>query len=326
MATAVSTSTEDDDVKAAVLDEVGRSPRFGDFPEPEPEQGQVVVEVAAAAVHHLDLAKASGAFYTGPPAVPSVPGSDGVGRTADGRRVFFESPIAPHGSWAERTVVSAAGLLDLAEAVDDVTAAALGNTGLAAWLALSWRARLRPGETVLVLGATGALGSIAVQAAKAQGASRVIAADREPDRLERARERGADATAMLAPGTDFLAELQGAVGEQGVDVIIDPLWGEPALAAMRVAAHGARHIQIGNSAAPTMELPAGVIRAARCQILGFAIFAVPIEARRQAYLQLTDHVAAGTISVDLMPIPLADVADAWELQQRGASAKLVLTP
>ena len=164
-------------MKAAVLVEVGAPPRFGDFAEPEPSKGQIVVEVAAAGVHHLDLAKASGSFYLGPPAVPCVVGSDGVGRTADGRRVFFDAPVAPYGSWAQRALISAAALMEVADEVDDVTAAALGNTGLAAWLALSWRARLQPGESVLVLGATGAVGSVAVQAAKAQGASYVIAAD-----------------------------------------------------------------------------------------------------------------------------------------------------
>jgi NADPH:quinone reductase-like Zn-dependent oxidoreductase len=313
-------------VKAAVLLELGAPPRFDDFPEPHPAEGQLVVEVAAAAVHHLDLARASSSFYAGPLPVPSVVGSDGVGRTADGHRVFFEAPVAPFGSWAQRTLVSAAGLLEPAEAVDDVTAAALGNTGLAAWLALSWRAQLRPGESVLVLGATGALGSVAVQAAKAQGASRVIAADRDPDRLQRSRERGADATVVLAPESDSFAALRDAVGEQGVDVIIDPLWGEPALAAMRVAADGARHVQIGNSAAPTIELPATLIRSAACQILGFSVVRAPLAVRREAYRRLTEHVAEEAISVDVTRVPLAAVASAWEQQRQGATTKLVLTP
>ena len=150
-----------------MLVEVGAPPRFSDFAEPEPGEGQIEVEVAAAGVHHVNLARASGSFYIGRPVVPSVVGSDGVGRTAEGRRVFFDAPVAPYGSWAQRALVSAAALVDVADGVDDVTAAALGNTGLAAWLALSWRARLQPGESVLVLGATGAVGSIAVQAAKA---------------------------------------------------------------------------------------------------------------------------------------------------------------
>lgn len=316
-----------ENMKAAVLDELGAPPRFGDFAEPEPGTGQVVVEVAAAGVHHLDLAKATGAMHTGPPpAVPSVVGSDGVGRTADGRRVYFDTPVGPYGSWAQRTLVPEADLLDVAAGVDDATAAALGNTGLAAWLALSWRARLQPGESVLVLGATGAVGSVAVQAAKAQGASHVIAVDRNLDRLQRARQRGADATVVLTPGVDLPAAFRQAASAHGIDVIIDPLWGEPALAAMQAAAPGARHVQIGNSAGAAMTLPAAVVRAAELEILGFAIFRVPPQARRAAYRSLTERAARGEISVDVIRVPLTEVASAWEQQQQGAAAKLVLTP
>jgi NADPH:quinone reductase-like Zn-dependent oxidoreductase len=313
-------------MKAAVLLELGAPPRYDQFTDPEPGAGQVVVEVAAAGVHHVDLARASGTFYTGPPPIPSVVGSDGVGRTADGRRVFFEAPMPPYGSWAQRTLVSEEDLLTPADGVDDVTAAALGNTGLAAWLALSWRARLQPGESVLVLGATGALGTVAVQAAKVLGAAHVIAVDLDPDRLRRAHERGADATVALTGDADLASAIREAAGPRGVDVIIDPLWGEPALAAMRAAAPGARHVQIGQAAGVTVSLPAPVIRSIGLQILGFAIFHAPVEVRREAYLALTEQVARGNIHVDVTRMPLDDVATAWELQKQGAPTKLVLTP
>ncbi|HTJ31716.1 MAG TPA: zinc-binding alcohol dehydrogenase family protein [Dactylosporangium sp.] len=313
-------------MKAAVLDDVGVPPHFGDFAEPEPGEGQVVVNVAAAAVNHLDLAKASGSFYTGPPPIPSVVGSDGVGRTAHGRRVYFDAPVAPYGSWAQRTLVPETDLLDVAAGVDDATAAALGNTGLAAWLALSWRARLQPGESVLVLGATGAVGSVAVQAAKSLGASHVIAAARNPDRLQWARQHGADAAVVLAPGTDLPAAFRQAAGDHGIDVIIDPLWGEPALAAMQAATPGARHVQIGASTGPTINLPATVIRSAELEILGFVVFRVPLQARRDAYRSLTERAALGEIAVDVIRLPLAKVASAWEQEQHGAHARLILTP
>ena len=312
-------------MKAAVLTETGTTPACADFPDPQPSDGHVVVDVTAAGVHHLDLAKASGA-YGAPGTMPYVIGADGVGRTADGRRVFFTSPITPHGSWAERTLVAEQDLLDLAEGVDDVTAAALGNTGLAAWLALTWRAHLQPGENVLVLGATGALGSVAVQLAKALGAATVVAADRDPDRLARSRERGADATVAITPDADLVGAFRSAAGERGFDVIIDPVWGEPALAALHVAARGARHIQIGQSAAATIELPASIVRGARLEILGFAHVDPPVEVRRDAYLKLTELAASGALTVDTMALPLTDCERAWELQQQGAPSKLVLTP
>jgi NADPH:quinone reductase-like Zn-dependent oxidoreductase len=311
-------------MKAAVLTSTGTAPSYADFPAPTSAAGQVVLDVTAAAVHHLDLTMASGA-YGAPTTVPYVIGADGVGRTDDGRRVFFIAPVSPHGSWAERTLVPEENLLDLADGIDDVTAAALGNTGLAAWLALTWRANLQPGETVLVLGATGALGSVAVQIAKALGAGRVIAADRDPDRLARAAGNGADATVTIGPDTDLIAAFKAAAGNHGVDVIIDPIWGEPALAAMHAAAHRARHIQIGQSAGATIELPAHIVRGARLEILGFAHLDPPVQTRRQAYLKLTELAAVGALRVDTLALPLPELDKAWHLQLQGAPAKLVLT-
>lgn len=312
-------------MKAAVLTQAGTMPEYADFPEPQAISGHVVVDIAAAGVHHLDLAKASGAFGN-PGTLPYVIGADGVGRTSTGRRVFFTAPISPYGSWAERTLVPEQELLDLSDDIDDVTAAALGNTGLAAWLALTWRANLQPGQNVLVLGATGALGSVAVQLAKALGAATVLAVDRDSDRLALSRQRGATDTVTITPDTDLVEAFRNTVDGRGFDVIIDPVWGEPALAAMRVAARGARHIQIGQSAAPTIELPADIIRAARLELLGFAHVDPPAEIRRNAYLKLTGLAATGALNVDTTVLPLADCQQAWEIQQQGSPRKLVLTP
>jgi NADPH:quinone reductase-like Zn-dependent oxidoreductase len=310
---------------AAVLRTHGDPPEYGEFPDPTPGQGETVVDVAAAGVHHLDLAKASGAFYTGPPPLPSVAGSDGVGRTADGRRVFFDETVSPYGSWAEQALVPAASLLDVAEGVDDALAAALGNTGLAAWLSLSWRAQLQPGETVLVLGATGALGDATVQAAKALGAGRVVAVGLEHDRLEVLRGRGADAAVELGAQDDLAAAFREATAG-GADVTIDALWGDPAVAALKAAAHGARHIQLGHMAGVDAVIPATAVRAAAIDIRGFAVFHAPVEVRRDAYRALTEHAARGEITIDVEPMPLADVQIAVRRQRAGAGSKLVLIP
>ena len=311
-------------MKAAVLKQQGTPPQFGDFREPEPTPHQVVIEVLAAGVHHVDVLKGSGAL-TPSPATPYVVGSDGVGVTPDGRRVFFDAPVAPFGSWAQRTLVAEDCLLEVADKVDNLTAAALGNTGLAAWLALSWRARLQAAESVLILGAAGALGSIAVQAAKVQGAAHVIAADRHADRLRRAHEHGADATVVIDDG-DLVPRLLEAAGAHGIDVIIDPLWGEPALAAMKAASPGARHIQLGDAAATMVDLPGVVLRSSELHIMGFRYFDTPPAERHVAYRMLTEHAAEGEISVDVIPMSLDAVESAWQEQQRGARAKLVLVP
>lgn len=308
---------------AAVLSEVGGRPQFAQFEDPVATEGSVVVQVAAAGVNHLDIAKASGGFYLGPPTVPSVLGSDGVGHLDDGRRVFFDTTISPFGAWAQRSLVPVASLLAVSDAVDDAVAAALGNAGLAGWLSLDWRARLQPGETVMVLGATGAMGSAAVQIAKILGAKRVVGVDVDPDRL--ADLRGADATVALGSGDDFVTELRDAT-EGGADVIIDPLWGEPAHAAMKAARHGARHIQIGTMAGTDLALPAATVRSKAIDLLGFAIFHAPLPVRQDAYLRMTAHAAKGDITANLERVPLRDIQAAWERQKAGAGTKLVLIP
>jgi len=312
-------------VKAAVLRQHGAPPAYGDFEDPAAGPGQAVVEVSAAGLHHLVLAKASGNFYTGPPPLPSVVGSDGVGRLAGGRRVFFDGTVAPHGPMAERTVVAEDRLWDVAEGVDDAVAAALGNTGLAAWLALEHRARLQHGETVLVLGATGALGSVAVQAARVLGAGRVVAAARGSERLDRLRDRGADAIVALDRGGDLADALREAAGG-GPDVVIDALWGEPALAAMRSAGRGARHVQLGHTAGATLDVPAPVLRAAGLNLLAFAYFQAPAGVQREGYARLTQAAADGRIEVDLERVPLSEIGAAWERQQGGPGSKLVVVP
>ena len=312
-------------MRAAVLHEHGGTPRYGEFDEPARADG-VVVEVAAAGLHHLDLHKATGTYYTGPPPLPSVVGTDGVGRLPDGRRVYFDRTLAPYGSMCERTLVPEEAMLEVADGVDDAVAAALGNTGLAAWLALTWRAELRPGETVLVLGATGAVGTIALQVAKILGAGRVIAAALADERLPRLRELGPDAIVELDRVEDLAGALRDAAPD-GVNVTIDLLWGEPGLAAMQAAARFARHVEIGSVAEGELVLPAALIRSLSLDVRGFSVAHPPVEVRREGYLRLTALAARGEITVDFEPVPLEDIAGAWERQRRAAGGpKLVIVP
>jgi NADPH:quinone reductase-like Zn-dependent oxidoreductase len=312
-------------VKAAVLHEHGATPRFEDFPDPGPTPGSVVVELAAAALHHLDLHKATGTFYMGPPPLPSVVGTDGVGRLEDGRRVYFDGALAPYGSMGERAPVPPGELIDVPDGIDDVRAAALGNTGIGAWLAVAWRSRLEPGETVLVLGATGAVGNVAVQAAKLLGAGRVVAAARPSERLARLLERGADAIVELGDDDPAAAFRDAAGGD--VDVTIDTLWGEPALAAIRVAARGARHVAVGQLAGLELRLPAPAVRSVSLDLYGYSIAHPPIEVRRDGYHRLADLVARGDVVIDIERVPLEQVAAAWERQQTATGGvKQVLVP
>ena len=214
----------------------------------------------------------------------------------------------------------------MADGVDDAVAAALGNTGLGAWLALDWRAGLRRGETVLVLGATGAVGNVAVQAAKLLGAGRVVAAALADKRLDAMLERGADVVVELDGPGDLVERFRQAAGG-GVDVTIDALWGEPALAAMGAASRFARHVEIGQVAGAEIVLPAPLVRSTSLDIRGFSVAHPPVEVRRDGYLRLTEHAARGEITVDLELLPLEDVAVAWERQRRAMGGpKLVIVP
>jgi NADPH:quinone reductase-like Zn-dependent oxidoreductase len=310
-------------MKAAVLRELG-VPEFGEFPEPHAQDGQAVVEVLAAGLNPVDVSISAGRFYAGIPPLPSVTGREGVG-VLDGKRVYFDTPVPPFGSMAQRALIDPAATYELPDGLDDGVAIALGIAGLAAWLSLDWRAQLKPGEHVLVLGASGVLGQIAVQAAKHLGAARVIAAARSAAGLERASARGADAVVRLDDASDLAAELS-AAGEGRIDVVIDPLFGEPLAAAVQAASFAARIVTLGSSAGQTVTLPSAAIRGKMLQIMGHTNFAAPPEVRRDAYVRMARLASEGELAVDAERIPLADVRAAWDKLAAGVHHKIVLVP
>lgn len=261
-------------MKAAVLREYG-VPEPGEFDEPSigPDAGseQGIVEVLAAGVNPVDVSICAGRFYAGKPPLPCVAGREGVG-ILDGRRVYFDAPITPYGSMAQRTLIDLSSTYAVPSGVDDGVAVALGISGLAAWLALTWRAQLKEGEHVLVLGASGVVGQIAVQAAKVLGAARVVAAARSTEGLEHSLELGADATVSLG-GSEDLAGALSEAGEGRIDVIVDPVFGEPFTAALNAASFGARIVQLGASGGAETRISSAAIRGKMLVIMGHANFA-----------------------------------------------------
>ncbi|MDX6625301.1 MAG: hypothetical protein QOE56_290 [Solirubrobacterales bacterium] len=312
---------------AAVLHEYG-TPRFDEFPDPVAGPGEVVLDVLAAGLNPVDVSKAAGTFYAGKPPLPSVAGSEGIGRIGgEGPRYYFDQPVAPYGSMAERTLVRADGLIEVPEGIADGAAVAFGIAGLAGWLPLTWRTRLEPGETVLVLGATGVAGQLAVQAATLLGAGRVVAAGRSAERLARARERGADAAVAIGEleGERLTAAFRDAAGGD-VDVVVDLLWGMPAAAALDALGPAGRLIQFGQSAGATATLPSSSIRGRLAEILGHTNSLAPLDVRAAAFRTMVEHAAAGRIVVDVEELPLWDVEEAWAKQRAGTGHKLVLVP
>ena len=313
-------------MRAAVLREYGRPPRAEDWEDPgEAGQGQAVIEVAAAGLNPVDIAISSGTFYGGSPPLPYVVGREGVGKLADGRRVYFDGPVAPHGSVAQRSLIDEASAIELPDGLDEQLAVAFGIAGLAAWLALDWRAQLRSGETVLVLGASGVVGQIGVQAARLLGAGRVVAAARSQEGLDRARALGADATVQIG-AVDDLADALREAARGGFDVVLDPLWGEPAVAATQAVNPGARLVNLGQSAGASASIASAAVRGKLMAILGHSNFMAPPEVKRAASSTMADHGARGELGVEVEAVALERVDEAWERQRSGPHHKLVIVP
>jgi NADPH:quinone reductase-like Zn-dependent oxidoreductase len=315
-------------MRAAIVNEIGKPPSPGEWPEPERGESEALIQVTGAALNPVDLSTAAGRFYGGVPEVPYVAGSEGSGTVLEGERLERGTRVRFNvgGSLAERVVAPEAELFDVPRGMDDKLAAALGTAGLTAWLALEWRALLQQGETVLVLGATGAVGRFAVQSAKALGAGRVVAAARDAEQLETVKEQGADATVTIGHGEDDARAMREACGDDGPDVVIDPLWGEPARAASEAAARRARFVQVGQTAGPEATLTSNAVRGKMLSILGFALPQLPFELKRDAWTRLTEEVAAGRVTIDVEEIPLDGIAEAWERQERYPHRKLVVVP
>jgi NADPH:quinone reductase-like Zn-dependent oxidoreductase len=312
-------------MRAAILHEYGTTPALGEFDEPEPAEGQVVADVLAAGLNPVDLRRASGTFYGRVPPVPCVAASEGVARLPDGRRVYFDPPVEPYGSLAERTLLDASTTFDVPEGLEEGVAVALGIAGLAGWLALEWSAKLREGETVLVLAASGTVGLIAVQAARILGAGRIVAAARSREGLAAAERAGADATVALGEVDDLTEALEEA-GGGGFDVIVDPLWGEPGVAALKTANRFGRHVALGQSAGAEATITNADVRGTPMTIVGHTNYAVPLEDRRAAYERMAAHAAAGELQIAYEEVPLDDVQAAWERQAAGPGVKLVVVP
>ena len=242
-----------------------------------------------------------------------------------GRRVYFADPPAPHGALAERTLLDPGAVYDVPDGVDDGVAVALGIAGLAGWLALEWSAKLREGETVLVLGASGTVGQVAVQAAKLLGAGRVVAAGRNREALDRAIELGADATVVLGEADDLVEAFKEATGG-GIDVTVDPLWGDPAVAAIKAANRFARHVALGQSAGIEATIGSPDVRNKAVSIVGHTNYAIPGEDLRAAYERMAGHAAAGELTADYERVALDDAPAAWERLRSGPGSKLVIFP
>lgn len=317
-------------MKAAIVQQAGAGPVYGEFADPVAVAGGHLIDVTASAISQLTRGRASGTHYSSANTFPFVPGVDGVGRTEDGSRVYFALPQAPYGGMAERTLVPAERCLALPDGLDDVTAAAIANPGMSSWGGLHDRAKLRKGETVLINGATGTSGRLAVQVAKYLGAARVIATGRNVAVLQELAAAGADVTIPLVEDADALEQSFKPHFAEGVDVVLDYLWG-PSAERMLIAAAKAgpearpiRFVQVGSVSALDIKLPGAVLRSSAIELMGSGIGSIPLARLVAVIGELLQAAVPGGFTIATRSMPLADVAQAWTVTD--SVARTVLIP
>lgn len=312
-------------MKAAIVTGPGMTPIYGDFDEPPAKEGEERIAVTASALSQLTKGRASGSHYSASGRFPTIPGVDGVGRTADGHRVYFVLPEAPFGAMAEYVTIRRARCIPLPEGLDDVTAAAIANPGMSSWAALKERACLVAGENVLIHGATGVAGRLAVQIAKYMGAKKVIAAGRNAQALEELRALGADATvSLLLPPEELEAAFREQFAGDGVHVVLDYLWG-PSAETLIVAAAKAdreeipvRYVNIGSMAGAEIKLPAAALRSTDLKLMGSGIGSVPVAGLLGSIRGVFEATGPGNFQIETKAVPLADVEANWN-KESGSS-------
>jgi NADPH:quinone reductase-like Zn-dependent oxidoreductase len=320
-------------MNAAVVDAYDRPPRYTTFADPVPSENELLVEVTAAALHPIVRALAAGTHYGSTGQLNFIPGVDGVGRLPDGSRVYFGRTNDLYGTFAERSVTQSWLTLPLPDSLDDATAAAMMNPGMSSWAALTARAKFAAGESVLILGATGVAGHLAVQIARRLGASRVIAAGRNPEALQQAAALGADATISLEQDPDALvADFRHHLSESKIDVVLDYLWGAPAesvLAAIsqKGLSHASRRIrfvQIGNSAGPKISLAGATLRSSGLELLGSGFGSASLQEIMKAVGDFIQAADKSGFYVPTKTASLRNVEALWATPEKGS--RLVFQP
>ncbi|GAB3570767.1 zinc-binding alcohol dehydrogenase family protein [Amycolatopsis endophytica] len=306
-------------MRAAVMNTPEAPPVCADFPEPEHQPDRAPLQLVGAGLHHVVRGLATGRHYGSRQRYPLVPGIDAVARTSDGRLVYTGLPRSPWGTMAERLVTPFE--VEVPAGADPLAVAAGINPASAGWMPLAARME-EVGElgTVLVLGATGASGSLAVRAALALGAKQVVAAGRDREALERLEDAGA-VTVPLARADTWAGALGAAVDAAQPALVLDFVWGPVAEAAFAaLGGTGAEdpvdYVQIGSLAGTEAALPAALLRSRRIRITGSGAGSVSKARMITAFPDMLARFADGTFDVPYTVYPLSRVGEAWAHEGR----------
>jgi NADPH:quinone reductase-like Zn-dependent oxidoreductase len=305
-------------MRAAMVTSFGEPPHYREVETPTPVgNDQELVSVLAVGLHPRVRSDAAGRHYTSSGKLPMVPGIDGVARLDDGSRVYFVADDELPGPMAQRTVIDRRRAITLEADVDAELIAAAMNPAMSSWVALRRRVPIQAGQSVLILGATGNAGAMAVQVAKRLGAGRVVGAGRDAGRLSALSALGADDVVRLTDDHDATSAALAATAA-GVDIVIDYLWSEPAARAMMalVTARSDRSraldwVQIGSMAGATLDLPSVALRSANLRIQGVGQGAVSTRGYLGELPSLIEEISAGQLHLAVRPVPLSEVEAAW---------------
>ncbi|NHA03565.1 zinc-binding alcohol dehydrogenase family protein [Mucilaginibacter sp. HC2] len=318
-------------MKAAVLYRVGEIPQYADFAEPIPAPHEQLIHMKAASIKNLDKGRAKGTHYDKHKNYPAIVGVDGVGVLEDGTRVYAGSQT---GMMSEKALINKSWYVSVPDELDDVTAAAIPNPAISAWLSLVYKGKLKAGDTVLILGATGITGKLAVQIARHLGAGKIIAIGRNQQALDKL---DADVSISLNQSDDDIKQaIKAETAKTPFDVVIDYLWGKPAELLLNTLAghdlnatidHITRYVQVGEMAGSAINLPAAILRSTAIELTGAGGGSISKEVIVKIQTEILPEVfklaAEGKLSIDTLAIPLKDVADAW--QQEAQGKRVVIT-
>lgn len=320
-------------MKAAVISKFGATPRYEDFTDPVPGEEEVLVHVKAVVLENFEKGVASGEHYSSRnmyPKFPSIVGHRGVAMTPDGKLVGFYMMGSPYGAFAEKAVIKK--FVPIPDGIDAAVAAAIPPSALTSYLPLKYSAKLEKGETVLINGATGVSGRIAIQVAKMLGAGRVIGTGRNDKSLKLLESLGADATIDLKQSDEMVLEaFEKEKGENGYDIVIDFLWGHPAEILMKsfvpkdmgLPKKRIRYIPIGTMAGAGAYVTGEMLRTSGLVLSGLGIVAP--EEISAGTTQVWEWIKENKLHMDIEKVPLADIEKAW-LRKDLEGKRLVIIP
>lgn len=314
-------------MKAAVLEKLGETPFYKEFEAPKPSSNELILNVKAASIKNLDKLRASGTHYASYKEVPVIVGIDAVGVLENGTKVYAQGTV---GTIAEQTLISADRYTVLPDNIDYDVAAALPNAVLGATMALKSRAKIEKGNVVLINGATGVTGQIAVQIAKYYGAQKVIVTGRNQEILEQLKDLGADNIVTLQQDdTEFISKIKEIHKETPIDIVLDYIWGHPMEMILKALkggginsfTHPLKIVTVGDMAGKTITLDSATLRSSDIQILGSGLGSLSKqdieEFDKEILPEMFQLAAKGKLKIEVTTYPLENIQEAWNSSEKG---------